>query len=131
MIAKRMHKIFKDDRGYLFPVEIDSIPFDVKRVFTVYGVPVGTVRGGHAHFKTKQYLFCARGKIEVYLDNGTGEESTVLLEGESIFIDNLVWDSQRFLTENDIMIVFSNTHYDSNDYITTKEKFYSIVRSGI
>ena len=126
-----MHKIFKDDRGCLFPVEIDSIPFDVKRVFTVYGVPVGTVRGGHAHFKTKQYLFCVRGKIEVYLDNGNGEESTVLLEGESIFIDNLVWDSQRFLTENDIMIVFSNTQYDSNDYIIDKEKFYSIVLASI
>ena len=48
---------------------------------------------------------------------------------ESIFIDNLVWDSQKFLTDNDIMIVFSNTNYDADDYITDKEKFYNIVNN--
>ena len=124
-----MHKIFKDSRGCLFPIEIDSIPFDIKRIFTVYGVPAGTVRGEHAHFKTKQYLFCVRGKIQVYLDNGTKVKSTTLNEGESIFIDNLVWDSQKFLTDNDIMVVFSNTNYDPNDYITDKENFYNIIKN--
>jgi dTDP-4-dehydrorhamnose 3,5-epimerase-like enzyme len=124
-----MHKIFKDDRGCLFPIEINSIPFDVKRVFTVYGVPTGTIRGEHAHFKTKQYLFCVKGKIQVYLDDGIKVKLRVLSEGESIFIDNLVWDSQKFLTDNDIMIVFSNTNYDADDYITDKEKFYNIVNN--
>tara|TARA_E500000318_G_scaffold19262_1_gene20069 strand:+ start:2326 stop:2706 length:381 start_codon:yes stop_codon:yes gene_type:complete len=124
-----MHKIFKDDRGCLFPIEINSVPFDVKRVFTVYGVPMGTIRGEHAHFKTKQYLFCVKGKIQVYLDDGIKVKSRVLSEGESIFIDNLVWDSQKFLTDNDIMIVFSNTNYDADDYITDKEKFYNIVNN--
>jgi dTDP-4-dehydrorhamnose 3,5-epimerase-like enzyme len=95
----------------------------------VYGVPTGTIRGEHAHFKTKQYLFCVKGKIQVYLDDGIKVKLRVLSEGESIFIDNLVWDSQKFLTDNDIMIVFSNTNYDADDYITDKEKFYNIVNN--
>ena len=80
-----MHKIFKDDRGCLFPIEINSVPFDVKRVFTVYGVPMGTIRGEHAHFKTKQYLFCVKGKIQVYLDDGIKVKSRVLSEGGKYF----------------------------------------------
>ena len=60
-----MHKIFKDSRGCLFPIEINSIPFDIQRIFTVYGAPADTVRGEHAHFETEQYLFCIRGRIEV------------------------------------------------------------------
>ena len=124
-----MNNIFEDERGSLLPINLKEIPFDVKRVFTVYNVPKDTVRGDHAHYKTKQYLICVKGMIKVILESGENETTeTILKKGDSIFIDKLVWDSQQFLTGDDVMLVFANTEYNFEDYILDKNKFYDILR---
>tara|TARA_B110000483_G_scaffold199231_1_gene238801 strand:- start:68 stop:448 length:381 start_codon:yes stop_codon:yes gene_type:complete len=125
-----MNNIFKDSRGSLLPINMEEIPFDVKRVFSVYGVPKGVVRGEHAHYKTKQYLVCIKGSIKVILNDGKTEHTAVLKEGESIFIDKLVWDSQQFLTGNDIILVFANTEYNLEDYILDKDIFFNILNKN-
>ncbi len=124
-----MNNIFEDERGSLLPINLKEIPFDVKRVFTVYNVPKDTVRGDHAHYKTKQYLICVKGMIKVILESGENETTeTILKKGDSIFIDKLVWDSQQFLTDDDVMLVFANTEYNFEDYILDKNKFYDTLR---
>tara|TARA_E500000318_G_C3531266_1_gene200620 strand:- start:24 stop:401 length:378 start_codon:yes stop_codon:yes gene_type:complete len=124
-----MNNIFEDERGSLLPINLKEIPFDVKRVFTVYNVPKDTVRGDHAHYKTKQYLICVKGMIKVILESGEKETTeTILKKGDSIFIDKLVWDSQQFLTDDDVMLVFANTEYNFEDYILDKNKFYDTLR---
>ena len=48
---------FLDSEGSLVPIEFDSTaPFEVKRVFYVYGVHNQNDRGEHSHHKTKQFL---------------------------------------------------------------------------
>ena len=122
-----MHNIFQDERGSLLPINLKDIPFDVKRVFTVYNVPKDIIRGEHAHYETKQYLVCVKGRIKVILESVEKQITEVILEkGDSIFIDNLVWDAQQFLTGDDIMLVFANTEYNFEDYILDKNKFYDI-----
>jgi len=124
-----MNNIFEDERGSLLPINLKEIPFDVKRVFTIYNVPKNTVRGEHAHHQTKQYLVCVKGIIKVMLESGENEiTETILKKGDSIFIDKLVWDSQQFLTDDDVMLVFANTEYNFEDYILDKNKFYDILR---
>mgnify|MGYP003624786009 FL=1 len=57
--------------GNLIPIESElDIPFDIKRVFYVYGVKNQNDRGKHSHYKTKQLLICLSGKIEVMCDDG-------------------------------------------------------------
>jgi len=124
-----MNNIFEDERGSLLPINLKEIPFDVKRVFTVYNVPKDIIRGDHAHYQTKQYLICVKGMIKVILESGENETTeTILKKGDSIFIDKLVWDSQQFLTGDDVMLVFANTEYNFEDYILDKNKFYDILR---
>ena len=124
-----MNNIFEDERGSLLPINLKEIPFDVKRVFTVYNVPKDAVRGDHAHYQTKQYLICVKGMIKVILESGENETTeTILKKGDSIFIDKLVWDSQQFLTDDDVMLVFANTEYNFEDYILDKNKFYDTLR---
>ena len=124
-----MNNVFKDSRGSLLPINMEEIPFDVKRVFSVFGVPKGMVRGEHAHYQTKQYLVCVKGSIKVILESIKKQITEVILEeGDSIFIDNLVWDAQQFLTGDDIMLVFANTEYNLEDYILDKNKFYDILK---
>lgn len=124
-------KIFTDERGgNLLPFEFIDLPFIPKRVFTVTDVPVGSIRGEHAHYETQQILICVKGEIIVYLDNGYKVDEVVIKEGESVFIDKMIWDSQKFMTGNDIMIVICSSHYNINDYILDKEDFYKKIKNG-
>jgi UDP-2-acetamido-3-amino-2,3-dideoxy-glucuronate N-acetyltransferase len=121
--------IFKDERGgFLIPFEFLDLPFTPKRIFMVSDVPKNGVRGEHAHFSTQQILICVKGQILVGLDYGLKYEEHIIDQGETIFIDKLVWDFQKFLTGDDVMCVVSSTNYNISDYIFDKNEFYKIVK---
>lgn len=122
-----MNNVFTDSRGgYLIPIEFNKLTFIPKRVFTVSDVPQGQIRGDHAHHQTEQLLLCVKGEILVYLDNGSEKTETLLTNGQSIHIPSMVWDSQKFLTGNEFMLVLASTSYDINDYILDKNMFYKL-----
>ena len=52
-------KTFTDKRGNLTVIE-KVIPFEIERVFYIYGVD-DSVRGGHRHHKTIQAAICIKG----------------------------------------------------------------------
>ena len=52
-------KTYTDRRGNLTVIE-KVIPFDIKRIFYIYGVD-DSVRGGHRHHKTVQAAICLQG----------------------------------------------------------------------
>lgn len=117
--------IFTDQRGGdLIPLHFDTLNFKPKRMFTVSDVPAGQIRGNHAHYETKQVLICISGRILVCLDYGTRYEEIVVESGEWVYIDSMVWDSQKFITGNEFMVVLCSTEYDLADYILNKEEFY-------
>ena len=123
--------LFKDQErgGTLIPFEFFNMPFEPKRIYMVTGIPKGAIRGEHAHHETQQILICAKGQIIVYLDNGSKVDEFILNEGDFVFMDKLVWDYQKFMTDDDVMVVISSTHYDISDYITDKDEFYKIIKS--
>jgi hypothetical protein len=117
-------KIFTDRRrGDLLPLHLGSLDFEARRIFTVSNVPKGQVRGEHAHYQTRQLLICVKGEILVTLDYGDRVTETLLTPGKSIMVENMVWDSQKFLTGDDFMVVVCSTEYDLSDYILSKQEF--------
>jgi dTDP-4-dehydrorhamnose 3,5-epimerase-like enzyme len=124
-MPKIKYNSYGDDKlGYLMPIEFDTIPFIPKRAFIVHSVNKDEVRGEHAHIKTEQLLVCVRGEIEVTILNSKWlEEKTILKEGDTFYIGRVVWGSQKFLTGNEIMLVFASTPYKIADYITNLEEF--------
>lgn len=116
-------KDFNDKRGSLCAVEFSNFPFVPKRMFYVTDVPKAVERGFHSHYKCKQYLICIQGQIEVTLNDGTGNVSFILNPNEAVLVENLIWDSQRFLTGNDILLVLASQRYIKKDYITDFEEF--------
>jgi len=122
-IKKKNLKVFSDDRGLLAPLEFKDIDFDPKRMFYVTNIPEGERRGEHAHYETKQLLICVKGKIGVSLTDKAGEEYLVLNENECVYVSNLVWDAQDFLTGHDVLLVLCSTNYNEKDYINDKEDF--------
>jgi dTDP-4-dehydrorhamnose 3,5-epimerase-like enzyme len=125
-----MRTVIEDD-GNLVPIESNrDLPFPIKRVFYVYGVRDKDVRGEHAHHKTKQLLICISGKIEVLCDDGKNKRK-YLLESpqQGLLIPEMIWDEQKYITDDAVMLVVSNTNYDTNDYIHDYDKFVEIKRN--
>jgi hypothetical protein len=126
MYVTSLKKIIEAE-GTLIPIEYSSLPFEPKRSFIVKDVPKGEERGNHAHFNTQQLLICVCGKLLVKLFDGKSEESFVLEAGDSILVKEFVWDSQVYLTGNDIMLSICSTEYDPTDYINDIEEFKRLV----
>lgn len=54
-----------DARGNLSFLQYDDqIPFDIKRVFWVYDVPGGEVRGGHAYYNQHEIIIALSGSFD-------------------------------------------------------------------
>ena len=59
-----------DKRGNLSIVEeFKNIPFKIERVYWIYDVPGGEVRGGHAYKKSEEFIIALSGRFDVVLDN--------------------------------------------------------------
>ena len=66
----------------------------------------------------------ASGKIEVKCSDGT-EDRKFLLESpqQALLVPNMIWDEQRYMSEDAVLLVLSNTYYDSKDYIEDYDEF--------
>ena len=129
-------KDFDEENGHLVPIEQNiDIPFEIKRVFYVYGVNDKNVRGQHSHFLTQQVLICLSGKVEVTCYDGKIKKTYILDKpNKALLIPEMIWDEQIYLSEDSILLSFCSTNYDrqdyieynKNDYITDLNKFKNI-----
>jgi dTDP-4-dehydrorhamnose 3,5-epimerase-like enzyme len=114
--------------GNLVPIESNhDVPFNIKRVFYVYGVKDQNDRGKHAHYKTKQVLICVNGKVEVLVHDGIKKQK-YLLESpqQALYIPEMIWDEQVYLTSDAVLLVLSNMKYEPLDYIHDFDEFKNI-----
>ena len=119
---------FKDPDGTLVPIEFNRIPFVPKRIFYVCDIPKDEERGNHAHYETKQLLICVQGEIIVKMHNGRYLESIKLKPNQSVLVDKMIWDSQIFLTGNDVLLSICSTEYNKNDYIEDFDLFLDLTK---
>ena len=118
-------KAFGDERGNLVVVEGNAdIPFDLKRVFYIYGSDPDVVRGMHANRKTEFVLINVGGTSKVKVDNGF---ETVVVELNrprmGIYLPTLVWKEMYDFSEDSILLVLASEHYDSKEYIRDYSDF--------
>ena len=65
-----------DERGHLVVAEGEKdIPFDIKRVFYIFGSDHDVVRGQHANSKTQFVLINVAGTSKVKVKDGEGNEA--------------------------------------------------------
>ncbi len=117
----------KDERGELskFFLDIDFIP---QEFFIIKDVPLGALRGQHAHFKCKQLIMLIKGKLNVSLESKISNK-TVLLNnpGSFIVIPALTWSKQEYLSINTEIIVFCSEEFDEKDYIRDYQYFKKLI----
>jgi dTDP-4-dehydrorhamnose 3,5-epimerase-like enzyme len=119
-----------DERGSLVALEGNStVPFDIIRVYYIFGTQPGVARGFHAHENLKQVAVCVTGKCRMVLDNGK-ERSEVWLDSptKGLFIDDLIWREMHDFSENCVLLVLASEHYDEGDYIRNYQEFLEVVK---
>ncbi|CAI6150549.1 MAG: TDP-4-oxo-6-deoxy-alpha-D-glucose-3,4-oxoisomerase [uncultured Sulfurimonas sp.] len=118
-------KVLGDDRGQLVALESNrQIPFDVKRVFYIYGTQPDTPRGNHSHYKTKQYLVAVAGSCKITLDDGKNKETFNLNKPNlGLFQDALFWGTMHDFSSDCVLLVMADAYYDASDYITNYDDF--------
>ena len=124
-------KVLGDHRGQLVALEANrQIPFDVKRVFYIYGTQESVPRGNHSHYKTKQFLVAVNGNCKVTLDNGKEKETFDLnKQNLGLFQDALVWGTMHDFSNDCVLMVLADEYYDASDYITDYDKFLKEVKN--
>jgi len=114
-----------DDRGSLIALEQKKeIPFDIKRVYYIFGTKEGVRRGFHAHKNLRQVAVCVKGSCKFLLDDGKEKQIVELnLPDVGLFIDRLIWHEMFDFSENCVLMVLADDYYDEGDYIRDYEKF--------
>ena len=65
-----------DERGHLVIVEgMKDIPFDIKRIFYIYGSDSDAIRGQHANSRSEFVLINVAGTSKVEVKDGKGNEA--------------------------------------------------------
>lgn len=125
------HKVLGDERGQLIAIESGiHIPFEIKRVFYIYGTQPNVPRGQHSHNITKQYLIAVHGSCKVTLDDGVTKETHVLNQPNvGLFQDAMVWGTMHNFSPDCVLLVLANEHYDDADYIRSYDEFKRVVES--
>ncbi|SDC79824.1 sugar 3,4-ketoisomerase [Geotoga petraea] len=133
-----MNKIIKiktfgnRSKGFLSFFESNKdIPFEIKRIYYIYNVPVNTKRGMHAHKELNQVLWCPYGEIEVILDNGKEKKSYLLDSPEkALLVGKGIWHDMYWKKENSVLCVAASEYYNEEDYIRDYEDFLRYVKEG-
>jgi len=114
-----------DSRGNLsFLQNNDQIPFDIKRVYWIYDVPGGEVRGGHAYKELHEVIIALSGSFDVILHNGKSETKYTLNRSyNALYIPNLIWRGIENFSTNSLALIAASASYDENDYLRNFDEF--------
>lgn len=109
-------RTFTDARGNLTVIE-RILPFDIKRIFYIYGVD-SSRRGGHRHHKTIQAAISLCGRCTIYNHNGAQEEIFELDKpNKCLILEPNDWHEMYNFSRDAILMVLASEHFDPNDYI--------------
>ena len=132
VICKRFNQREAGHAGALTFIEGGrDVPFDVKRIYYIYGVGAGERRGYHAHKQLQQYLICVHGSCKILMDNGKTRKMVALKDpNEGLYIGPSVWREMYDFTDEAVLLVLASEHYDEDDYIREYADFLKYVEEG-
>lgn len=114
-----------DPRGNLSFVESENhIPFEIRRVYWIYDVPGGEIRGGHAFKEQKEVVIVLSGSLDVVIFDGEKKEKISLNRSYyGLLLQNGLWRHMENFSTNTVVMIVSSTTFDENDYIRDIDRF--------
>ena len=119
-------KEYGDERGNLVVAEGSGmdIPFDIKRVFYMYGSDPEIIRGEHANRETEFVLINVSGSSKVLVDDGYKKEVIVLDKPRmGLYLGPMIWKEMYAFSADSERLVLASQHYQEKEYIRNYQKF--------
>ena len=137
MLARTIEFPLKGDNdGWLGALEVGKdVPFDIRRVYYIFGTQAAIVRGKHAHHTLQQLMVCLAGRCTVLLDDGKRREEVLLAAPltpthnapqQGLFIDPMVWHEMYEFSSDCVLLVLADGGYDLADYIRDYDAFKAL-----
>jgi dTDP-4-dehydrorhamnose 3,5-epimerase-like enzyme len=123
--------LVEEPRGWLGAAEAFSqVPFEIKRVYWLSGIPPGGERAHHAHREQKELLVAARGAFTVHCDDGR-VRSVYRLDSPAcgLLLPEMVWHHLEGFSEGALCLVLASGPYDYDEYVHDHGEFREITAS--
>ena len=124
--------IIGDKRGSLVAIEqFKDIPFEIKRVYYIWGTEKEFIRGKHAHTQLEQVLICVSGSCKIRLDNGKEKQIVELKDkNQGLLIGTMIWREMFDFSEDCVLLVLASEYYYEKEYIRDYNEFLEEVKNG-
>ena len=123
-----------DNRGHLVVVEgggltNSDIPFNIARIFYIYGSDKDVIRGQHANKESEFVLINVVGTSKVKVKDGKGNEAIYILNRPhtGVYLPKMIWKDMYDFSEDSVLLCLASTHYDAEEYIRDYDEFVKIV----
>lgn len=110
--------------GSIVPVEFGELPFIPVRLFYIFDVPTGEIRGNHAHKKCEQLIICVSGDFTLKAEYGNGvtEERTMYNKNQAYCVKPKTWLTLSNFSAHATCLVLASRPYELEDYINVKSE---------
>ena len=120
---------YGDERGSLVIAEGNmDVPFEIKRVFYMYGSDPDVIRGQHANKESEFVLRNVSGSSKVKIDNG---RENVIVELNKprmgLYLSTMIWKDMYDFSPDSVLLVLASTHYDGSEYIRDYNEYLRII----
>jgi dTDP-4-dehydrorhamnose 3,5-epimerase-like enzyme len=114
-----------------FIEEERHVPFPIARVYYLYDVPGGAMRGGHAHRRLEQLIVAISGSFDVIVDDGS-ERKTVTLNRSRVglYMPPMIWRELVNFSSGAVCVVLASAYYDEADYFRDYDDFKAAVEGA-
>lgn len=124
-------KDFGDERGKLVVIEgEEDIPFEIKRVFYIYGSDSAVIRGQHANRESEFVLVNIAGTSKVMITDSR-KKNIVHLDRpmKAVYIPKMMWKEMYDFSSDSVLLVLANTHYNGKEYIRDYDEYIEIMKN--
>lgn len=119
-------KEYGDDRGNLVVAEGSGmdIPFQIQRVFYLYGSDSDIVRGQHANRDTEFVMINVSGSSKVLVDDGRKKTVVELNKPRmGLYLGKMIWKEMYDFSADSVLLVLASRHYEEQEYIRNYDVF--------
>jgi|SRR5436190_5532820 len=120
-----------DDRGNLSFFENErQIPFKIERVYWIYDVPGGEIRGSHAYKSLQEVIVALSGSFDVVLNDGIQEKKFTLNRSYyGLYVPKMIWRYLDNFSTNSLALIVADQSYKEEEYIRDFEEFKKLSQS--
>lgn len=124
-------KIVPGKDGVLVAIENSpNIPFEIKRVFYIFGLSESSVRGDHANKNLDEVIVAIRGSCDIFLDDGKTKTAFKLDDPCTfLYVGANTWIDMKNFRNDCILLVLCSEIYEKTLVIRNYDTFLSSVNS--